>query len=119
MSRPENVARLYSNENFPLPVVEELRSLGYDVLTIQETGRGNRSIEDEKVLEFACDDNRILLTLNRKHFIGLHRKQPNHCGIIICTLDTNFVGQAKRIHEAIVAESPTSGKLLRVNRPAI
>ena len=51
MSRPENVARLYSNENFPLPVVEELRSLGYDVLTIQETGRGNRSIEDEKVLE--------------------------------------------------------------------
>ena len=32
-------ARLYSIENFPLPVVEKLRALGHDVLTIQETGR--------------------------------------------------------------------------------
>lgn len=32
------MARLYSNENFPLQVVEELRRLGHDVLTIQETG---------------------------------------------------------------------------------
>ncbi len=30
--------RLYSNENFPLPVVNELRKLGYDVLTIQDEG---------------------------------------------------------------------------------
>jgi hypothetical protein len=27
------MARLYSNENFPLPVVEELRRLGHEVLT--------------------------------------------------------------------------------------
>jgi hypothetical protein len=33
------MAKLYSNENFPLPVVEELRQLGHDVLTIQETGK--------------------------------------------------------------------------------
>ena len=112
------MARLYSNENFPFPVVEALRGLGYDVLTIQETGKGGQSIEDEKVLEFACAGDRILLTLNRKHFIGLHQKQPDHCGIIVCTFDPDFVGQAQRIHEAI-AGSPTSGKLLRVNRPAI
>ena len=31
------MARLYSNENFPLPVVERLRALGHEVLTIQET----------------------------------------------------------------------------------
>jgi hypothetical protein len=31
------MARLYSNENFPLPVVERLRVLGRDVLTIQKT----------------------------------------------------------------------------------
>jgi len=30
------MARLYSNENFPLPVVERLRALGQDVLTTQE-----------------------------------------------------------------------------------
>lgn len=36
------MARLYSNENFPLPVVEKLRTLGHDVLTIQETGLPTR-----------------------------------------------------------------------------
>jgi hypothetical protein len=35
------MARLYSNEHFPFPVVEELRRLGHDVLTIQETGQAN------------------------------------------------------------------------------
>jgi uncharacterized protein DUF5615 len=33
------MARLYADENFPLPVVEELRRLGHDVLTIYETGQ--------------------------------------------------------------------------------
>jgi hypothetical protein len=32
-SKPK-MARLYSNENFPLPVVEELLRLGHDVLTL-------------------------------------------------------------------------------------
>ena len=111
------MAQLYSNENFPLPVVTALRELGHSVLTSQEAGQGNQGISDEKVLEFACADNRILLTINRKHFISLHQKQPNHFGIIVCTLDKDFVGQARRIHQLIVAVSPTPGKLLRVNRP--
>ena len=28
------MARLYANGNFPLPVVEELRRVGHDVLTV-------------------------------------------------------------------------------------
>jgi hypothetical protein len=35
------MTRLYSNVNFPLPVVEKLRALGHDVLTIQEAGKGS------------------------------------------------------------------------------
>lgn len=46
------MARLYSNENFPLRVVEELRKLGHDVLTIQETGKANQKYPDDAVL--AC-----------------------------------------------------------------
>jgi hypothetical protein len=38
------VARFYANENFPRPVVEELRRLGHDLLTIQETGRGGEAV---------------------------------------------------------------------------
>ncbi|MCH8963229.1 MAG: DUF5615 family PIN-like protein, partial [Bacteroidetes bacterium] len=43
------MARLYANENFPLPVVEELRRLGHHVLTIQETGKAEQAIPDEAV----------------------------------------------------------------------
>ena len=33
------MASLYSNENFPKRVVDELRRLGHDVLTSYEAGR--------------------------------------------------------------------------------
>jgi hypothetical protein len=47
---------------------------------------------------FACAEGRALLTLNRKHFIRLHGANPKHFGIIVCTFDPDFVGQAHRIH---------------------
>ena len=34
--------RFLADENLPLPVVAELRSLGHDVMTLQETGKGNQ-----------------------------------------------------------------------------
>jgi hypothetical protein len=40
------VASLYSNENFPLPVVRALRNLGHDVITIQERGMGGDAVPD-------------------------------------------------------------------------
>jgi len=62
------MARLYSNENFPLKVVKRLRELGHDVLTSQEAKQANQSVPDEDVLAFATKQNRILLTINRRHF---------------------------------------------------
>jgi hypothetical protein len=109
---------LYSNENFPLPSVEELRKLGHDVLTSYESGKAGQAIPDEDVLAFAVNNERALLTLNRKHFIRLHTLKPQHFGIIVCTFDPEFSAQAKRIHETLEHESPIMGKLIRVNRPA-
>jgi len=111
------VARLYSNENFPMPVVQELRSLGHDVLTIQETGHAEQAMTDEEVLRFAIKEDRAILTINRRHFIKLHASHPSHAGIIVCSFDPDFVGQSQRIHDAIDCDQPLSGKLLRVNRP--
>ena len=111
------MARLYANENFPLPVVEELRRLGHDVLTIQETGRAGQAMPDEAVLAFARDAGRTLLTLNRKHFIRLHRERPAHAGIVVCTLDADFISLARRLHEAIAGNDGLAGRLIRVNRP--
>ena len=112
------MARLYANENFPLPVVEELRRLGHDVLTIQETGMANQEYSDEEVLAAAKADNRAVLTINRKDFRHLHRRSTHHKGIIICTADLDFIGQARRIHEAIKGYDSLEGQLIRVNRPA-
>jgi len=111
------MARLYSNENFPLPAVEELRRLGHDVLTIQETGQANQSLSDEAVLAFTCAEGRILLTNNRRHFIRLHREGHNHCGIIVCTVDPDFINLAQRIHVVLEAWPQDSRPLIRINRP--
>lgn len=68
------MARFYADENFPLPVVEELRHLGHDVVTMYEDGKANQSVSDEEVLALAGAAQRALLTVNRKHFIRLHRQ---------------------------------------------
>ena len=112
------MARLYSNENFPFPVVEELRSLGHNVLTIQETGRAEQALPDEAVLDFATNEERAVLTLNRKHFIRLHLNDAEHAGIIVCTFDPDFIRQAERIHTILQSHDSLAGHLLRVNRPA-
>lgn len=40
------MARLYANENFPMPVVEELRRLGHNVLTMLEAGQTGQAMSD-------------------------------------------------------------------------
>lgn len=111
------MARLYSNENFPIPVVEELRRLGHDVKTIQEAGKANQAYPDDRVLELAIRENRAVLSINRKDFIRLHRTVGNHNGIIVCTVDVDFIGQAQRIHYAIQDLASLDNQLIRVNRP--
>jgi hypothetical protein len=112
------MARLYANENFPLPVVIELRRLGHDVLTVRESGKANRAVPDSEVLEFARAEKRSVLTLNRKHFIALPASTPGHAGIVVCTVDADFSGQAHRIHASLTLHADLSGQLVRVNRPA-
>ena len=110
------MARLYANENFPLPVVEKLRALGHDVLTSQEASKADQALPDTQVLAFAISQNRAVLTLNRLHFIRLHRQQPGHTGIVVCTFDPDFSGQADRIHQALSGYATLAGQLVRVNR---
>jgi hypothetical protein len=111
------LAAFYANENFPRQGVEALRALGHDVLTTHEAGRSGRAVSDEDVLAFAAESRRTVLTLNRRDFIRLHKRVPNHAGIVVCTHDPDPVEQAARIHEAVRAASDLAGLLLRVNRP--
>jgi predicted nuclease of predicted toxin-antitoxin system len=113
------MALLYADEQFPRIVVELLRALGHDVLTVQEARNANLGIPDEDVLAFAVTNERAVLTLNRIDFIRLHASQPNHAGIIVCKDDQqNRQRMATRISEAISNLETLRGMLVRVNRPS-
>lgn len=110
------MSRLYADEQFPKRVVEILRDLGHDVMTVQEAG--NTGVSDENVLAFAQQENRAVLTLDRRDFGGLHRVTPQHSGIIICTDDRDKQEMAHRIDRAIVAVESLKNQLIRVYKPS-
>jgi len=112
------VTAFYADENFPLEVVEALRRMGHDVLTAYEAGQANRAVPDESVIEFASERDRAVLTLNRRQFIGHHKRNPEHAGMVVCTPDPDTQGQAARIDEAVRGFEVLRGALVRVNRPS-
>lgn len=112
------MARLYADEMFPKAVSQMLRTTGHDVLTVQEAGNANLGIPDEKVLAFAINDNRAVITINRLDFIRLHRANPDHFGIIVCTNDSDRSRFAARINQEIANHEPLRNRLIRVVRPS-
>ncbi|MFM6081390.1 MAG: DUF5615 family PIN-like protein [Dolichospermum sp.] len=112
------MARFYADEQFPFLVVEILRSLGHDVLTVQEAGKAEQRIPDDEVLAFAISQERTILTINKYDFIRLHRRDDNHFGIVVCSNNRNWEQFAARINEAVNAESSLQRKLIRVVRPS-
>ncbi|MFZ4664464.1 MAG: DUF5615 family PIN-like protein [Caldilineaceae bacterium] len=111
------MARFYSDENFPLPVVDVLLRLGHDVFTIFQDGKARQQYPDELVLATATAYQRAVLTMNRWHFLRLHRISPRHGGIILCTYNPDFAGQAEQIDAAVRPYPSLAGQLIRVNRP--
>ena len=110
------MARLYADENFPYPAVEELRRLGHDVRTVGDSGQAGKGTSDDEVLTFAHAHGRAVLTHNRKHFRALHRAGHAHSGLILCTEDPDFAALAARIDAALAVDDDLTGLLFRVTR---
>ncbi|MEG3903390.1 DUF5615 family PIN-like protein [Microcoleus sp. B4-C5] len=113
------IARLYSNENFPLDIVNKLRHLGHDVLTSYDAKQANQGIPDDDVLKFAHQQERAVITLNRQDFIQLHKLVKEHSGIILCKEcqgDDDYQQQALKIHELILEVSELKSRLFRVKK---
>ena len=108
----------YADEQFPKATTIALRALGYDVLTVQEAGKGNQKIPDPEVLAFATAQNRAVLTLNRYDFIRLHKQSSQHAGIIACSENPDFERLAQKIHEAVCKLDSSNEQLIRVYRDA-
>jgi hypothetical protein len=111
------MAKLYADENFKSAVVVELRNLGHDVLTVQESGRAGQGIPDADVLTFATSQGRAVLTFDYWDFMKLHVRIQPHAGIVICTPDPDNLALATRIHQALVNWPNLDNQLLRINRP--
>ena len=99
------------------PSTQELRTLGHDVVPLEQLGHADQGLDDDAVLALATAHGRAVLTINRRHLVRLHEEQPAHSGIVVCTLDIDFVGQARRIAATVTANEDLSGKLFRINRP--
>ncbi|MBE9096491.1 DUF5615 family PIN-like protein [Tychonema sp. LEGE 07203] len=108
------MARIYADEHFPRQAVQNLRSLGHDVLTVQEAG--NAGLPDEDVLAFAISENRVVLTVNRRDFFQLHKLEPKRCGIFSCTRDDDIARLTANINDAISIAQILTGKVIRVYR---
>ena len=104
----------YADEDFAFPVVETLRQLGHDAITVQEDGWISKP--DSDVLARAADLGRVVLTYNRRHFERLHRQGVPHCGIVSTKRDEDFLALAVRIHTALSGIS-LGRWCIRVNRP--
>ena len=111
------MAHLFADENFPRPVVVELRRLGHDVIDMEQLGLAHQGFPDDAVLAAATADRRAVLTINRGDFVRLHRAHGDHAGIVACTLDPDFVRMAARIDAALATVHDLEGQLIRVVRP--
>ena len=111
------MALLLADENLPAPTVTALRQHGHDILTMLDLDKAGLSIPDDEVLALAASLNRCVVTQNRKDFIRLHKQQPGHAGILICTVDSDFKALANRIAQCLDEADLIAGQLLRVQRP--
>jgi predicted nuclease of predicted toxin-antitoxin system len=107
--------KFYSNENFPIVMVNLLRADGHDVLTSYEAGQANQGIPDHKVLQYATGADRILITENRQDFIDLHRTVSHHAGIIIFKHDRDYAGKIKAMTDFLNEDGQSlKNRLVRV-----
>ncbi len=110
------MVELYSDENFPLEIVRQLRQLRYDVLTSYEAGQANQGIPDNAVLAFAAQNQRVLITLNRDDFLTLHQSGIFHTGIIICKDDRDYLRQSQVLHLCLSENLELTNRLIRIKK---
>ncbi len=108
------MASLLADEHFPLPVVDNLRGRGHDIITAQDAGLTRTA--DPDVLAAATAAGRAVLTQDRD-YIKLHKTGAGHAGIVFTSGDLDFDALADRIHTALVAHPDLTGLLVRVYRP--
>jgi hypothetical protein len=100
--------RLYLDEDsMDRVLVEALRARGIDILTVQEVG--TQGYSDEKQLDWATQQGRVLYSHNIADFCRLHSQWielgKTHCGIALMQQDTTIGDQVRGIASLIHAKT--------------
>ncbi|MDA8241975.1 MAG: DUF5615 family PIN-like protein [Nitrospiraceae bacterium] len=74
--------KIIADENVFEPIIDYLRSLGHNVLSIRDAGLSG--ISDDEVYQRACREARVIVTMD-KDFSRMFRFPPERCGGIIVT----------------------------------
>ena len=109
------MALFLADEDFDHRIAMRLRAMGHDVLTLAVLGLAGRRLRDEEVLATAAAERRAVLTHNRLHFVRLHRRMPQHAGIVISSHVRDPIAQAERIEAVLRTLPDLTGRLVRVN----
>jgi predicted nuclease of predicted toxin-antitoxin system len=72
--------KFFANENIFEPIIDYLRNVGKDILSIREAGLSG--ISDNEVYQLACKEERVIITMD-KDFSRMFRFPPEKCGGII------------------------------------
>lgn len=72
--------KIIADENLFEPIIDYLRSLGHEVLSIRDAGLSG--IPDDEVYQRACEEDRVIVTMD-KDFSRMFRFPPEKCGGII------------------------------------
>ena len=109
--------KMFANENLFDPVIDYLRSIGHDVLSLREAGLSG--ISDDEVYKLACKEMYVIITMD-KDFSRMFRFPPKACGGIIVvkiyrrTIDATlsifkkFFEEIKDLHHCFSVLSPHS-----------
>jgi hypothetical protein len=91
--------RLYFDEDVSVDIVSNLRQRGFDVLSTHEARL--LQLDDDAQLAFAVQEQRALVTHNRRDFELRHEQAlaegHTHCGIIIARRRANEAAVVSRL----------------------
>lgn len=110
--------RLFTDEMIFPSLAPELRRLGYDAESCPEAKRSYQKISDYSQLAYATQEDRTILTFNRRHFVRLdrdwHARGRRHGGIIISDQVSDFHELVRRVrlHLDTVEDRVQRGRLL-------
>lgn len=111
---------LIDEDSLAKPLVKNLRKAGHDVVTVNEISLSSQP--DPFVLDYARENNRILLTHNCRDFEALHQENPHHPGILAIyrgadsSKNMNRQGIVKAISNLEAANIPLVNQFISLNQ---